>query len=84
MLAKQHPLWYTFSHLHTVTKVSVHFYLSWRKQPIHLYIHPDTPARSTLRSNPSLYTLSKALDRSYNTATVFSLFLEGILYFLCE
>ena len=58
--------------------------LSRRKQRIHLYIRPDTPAWITLRSNPSLYTLSKALDRSYNTATVFSLFLEGILYFLCE
>ena len=37
---------------------------SWRKQRIHLYIRPDTPAWSTLRSNPSLHTLSKALDRS--------------------
>ena len=45
--------------------------LSWRKQRIRLYIRPDTLAWITLRSNPSLHTLSKALDRSYNTATVF-------------
>ena len=38
--------------------------LSWRKLGIHLYIRPDTPAWSTLRSNPSLHTLSKALYRS--------------------
>ena len=30
----------------------------------HLYIRPETPAWNTLRSNPSLHTLSKALDRS--------------------
>ena len=38
--------------------------LSWRKQRIHLNVRPDTPVWSTLRSNTSLHTLSKALDRS--------------------
>ena len=36
-------LWYTFSHLHTVTKVSVHLYSSWPtvEKATDLLLHPS-------------------------------------------